>query len=66
MGGMSGEHEVSVVSADSVMRALDKNKYEVIPIGNSKKTAAKNQDRERLTGMLAYRIAKHRLTMQMK
>ena len=39
---------------------------EVIPIGNSKKTAAKNQDRERLTGMLAYRIAKHRLTSQMK
>ena len=39
---------------------------EVIPIGNNKKTAAKNQDRERLTGMLAYRIAKHRLTMQSK
>ncbi len=37
MGGMSGEHEVSVVSADSVMRALDKNKYEVIPIGITKK-----------------------------
>jgi ATP-dependent protease ClpP protease subunit len=37
---------------------------EVIPIGNGKKQAARNEDRERLTGMLAYRIAKHRLTME--
>ena len=32
-GGRSGEHEVSVASAASVMRALDKEKYEVVPIG---------------------------------
>jgi len=32
-GGRSGEHEVSVASAASVMEALDKNKYEIIPIG---------------------------------
>ena len=36
MGGMSGEHEVSVVSAASVINALNKNKYEVIPIGITK------------------------------
>jgi D-alanine-D-alanine ligase len=32
-GGRSGEHEVSLVSATSVMRALDREKYEVVPIG---------------------------------
>ena len=32
-GGRSTEHEVSLVSASSVMNALDKDKYEVIPIG---------------------------------
>ena len=36
MGGRSAEHEVSIVSARSVMAALDKKKYEVIPIGISK------------------------------
>lgn len=35
-GGKSAEHEVSLNSAQNVMRALDKNKYEVIPIGISK------------------------------
>jgi D-alanine-D-alanine ligase len=32
-GGRSGEHEVSVASAASAMAALDKDKYEVVPIG---------------------------------
>jgi D-alanine-D-alanine ligase len=32
-GGRSGEHAVSVASAASVIEALDKNKYEVVPIG---------------------------------
>jgi D-alanine-D-alanine ligase len=32
-GGRSGEHEVSLVSATSVINALDKEKYDVIPIG---------------------------------
>ncbi|MBM2841369.1 MAG: D-alanine--D-alanine ligase [Bacteroidetes bacterium] len=32
-GGRSGEHEVSLVSATSVINALNKEKYEVIPIG---------------------------------
>ncbi|HAL54957.1 MAG TPA: D-alanine--D-alanine ligase A [Bacteroidetes bacterium] len=32
-GGRSAEHEVSLVSATSVINALDKEKYEVVPIG---------------------------------
>ena len=35
-GGRSGEHEVSVRSARSVIEALDKSKYEVVPIAISK------------------------------
>lgn len=31
-GGMSGEHDVSKLSANSVLRALDLNKYDVLPI----------------------------------
>ena len=31
-GGRSGEHEVSLRSAESVINALDKTKYEVLPI----------------------------------
>ncbi|HTK81219.1 MAG TPA: D-alanine--D-alanine ligase family protein [Bacteroidota bacterium] len=34
-GGRSAEHQVSLVSAASVINALDKKKYEVIPIGIS-------------------------------
>jgi D-alanine-D-alanine ligase len=32
-GGRSGEHEVSLASARSVMDAMDKQKYEIVPIG---------------------------------
>ena len=32
-GGRSGEHEVSLLSARSVMNALDKLKYDVVPLG---------------------------------
>ncbi len=32
-GGRSGEHEISLVSARSVMNALDPEKYEIVPIG---------------------------------
>ena len=32
-GGRSGEHEVSRVSAGSVLQALDPAKYDVVPIG---------------------------------
>jgi len=32
-GGRSGEHDVSLMSARSVLSVLDPNKYEVVPIG---------------------------------
>jgi D-alanine-D-alanine ligase len=35
-GGRSGEHEVSLVSARSVMDAIDEEKYEIVPIGITK------------------------------
>lgn len=35
-GGRSGEHEVSLLSAASVLNAIDKEKYEVVPIGITK------------------------------
>ena len=35
-GGRSGEHEVSLASAESVMANLDREKYEVVPIGITK------------------------------
>ncbi len=35
-GGRSGEHEVSLASAASVMRALDPKKYDVVPVGITK------------------------------
>src|SRR5208282_1403445 len=35
-GGRSGEHEVSLLSAASVLDAIDKAKYEVVPIGITK------------------------------
>jgi D-alanine-D-alanine ligase len=35
-GGRSGEHEVSVLSANSVMSAINRDKYEVYPIGITK------------------------------
>jgi D-alanine-D-alanine ligase len=48
-GGRSGEHEVSLLSAASVFNAIDKSKFDVVPIGITKQgqwlTAA---DAERL------------------
>ena len=35
-GGRSAEHEVSVVSARSVMAAIDRSKYEIVPIAITK------------------------------
>ncbi len=35
-GGRSGEHEVSLQSGQSVMDALDRDKYEIVPIGITK------------------------------
>ncbi len=35
-GGRSGEHEISLISARSVMAAMDPEKYEIVPIGITK------------------------------
>ncbi len=35
-GGRSGEHEVSLLSAASVLRAIDRNRFDVTPIGITK------------------------------
>jgi len=35
-GGRSGEHEVSFCSATSIIKAIDKDKYTVVPIGITK------------------------------
>jgi D-alanine-D-alanine ligase len=38
-GGRSGEHEVSLTSAASVIKALDPEKYEIVPIGITREGA---------------------------
>jgi D-alanine-D-alanine ligase len=35
-GGRSGEHEVSLLSAASVLKAIDRRKYDVVPVGITK------------------------------
>ena len=35
-GGRSSEHSISCISAGSVLRALDRNLYDVVPIGITK------------------------------
>ncbi len=35
-GGKSGEHEVSLTSAQNIIAAMDKNKYKIVPIGITK------------------------------
>ncbi|MDP2661031.1 MAG: D-alanine--D-alanine ligase family protein [Dehalococcoidia bacterium] len=35
-GGVSGEHEISLLSAQSVIQAIDPDKYDVVPIGITK------------------------------
>jgi D-alanine-D-alanine ligase len=35
-GGRSGEHEVSLLSAASILKAIDRRKFEVVPIGIDK------------------------------
>lgn len=35
-GGVSGEHEISLLSARSVIQAIDPEKYDVVPIGITK------------------------------
>src|SRR3954454_15404886 len=35
-GGRSGEHEISLLSAASILRSIDRKKYDVVPIGIDK------------------------------
>jgi D-alanine-D-alanine ligase len=35
-GGQSGEHEISLMSVTSIIKVLDKSKYDIVPIGISK------------------------------
>ena len=35
-GGRSGEHQVSLVSAQGIMGAIDRDKYDVLPVGITK------------------------------
>ena len=35
-GGKSGEHEISLISAASILRAMDKNKYNIVTVGITK------------------------------
>jgi len=35
-GGRSGEHEVSLLSAASILKAIDRKKFEVVPVGITK------------------------------
>ena len=35
-GGRSGEHEVSIRSARAIVEAIDRKKFEVVPIGITK------------------------------
>ncbi len=35
-GGRSGEHEISLLSARSIFKAIDRKRYEVVPLGISK------------------------------
>ena len=36
-GGMSNEHDISLISASNVIAHLDPDKYEIIPVGITKK-----------------------------
>jgi len=35
-GGRSGEHEVSLLSAASILKAIDRKRYEIVPLGITK------------------------------
>jgi D-alanine-D-alanine ligase len=58
-GGRSAEHEVSLVSASSVINALDKKKYNIIPIGITK-------DGEWISGKNILNVLKSKLKLKNK
>lgn len=43
-GGKSEEHDVSLMSAASLIKAIDKNKYELVPIGITRKGTLASRD----------------------
>ena len=47
-GGRSGEHEVSILSARSIHEALDRERYDVLPIGITRAGAWRLGDSERI------------------
>jgi D-alanine-D-alanine ligase len=51
-GGRSGEHEISLLSAASILKSIDKSKYEVVPLGITKqgKWVASGEAQHLLTG----------------
>ncbi len=51
-GGRSGEHEISLLSAASVLKAINRRKYEVVPIGITKqgRWVTSGQAEQLLTG----------------
>ena len=51
-GGKSGEHEVSLKSGASVVRHLDRERFELIPVSIDKQGRWQRQDPERLAGVL--------------
>lgn len=57
-GGVSGEHEVSLQSAASVMKALDKSRYDIIPILIDKKGNwfIKSKKAKKLSSLLAFKL----------
>jgi D-alanine-D-alanine ligase len=62
-GGLSGEHEVSLQSAASVLASLDRQKYEVIPIGMDKQGCCYvNDDQELLSYQNALPVRTERST----
>ena len=54
-GGRSGEHEVSLLSAASILKAIDRRKFDVVPIGITKegRWLASADARELLNGTSA-------------
>lgn len=47
-GGKSGEHEISLISAASVLAQLDASKYNIIPIGMDKEGRCYQNDYQEL------------------
>jgi D-alanine-D-alanine ligase len=63
-GGRSGEHEVSLLSGASILKAIDQKKYEVVPIGITKqgRWVTANDASRLLAGETAKKLAPENLT----